>query len=141
MFHNPVQAISAAIAFNPYQTIKSNIEQMASQAASTICISINPSSSSDSQAYGSQSNEDHNYISTIDGNEVSSNTNVAQLIKESLPDLEAYLDPIITIYGGSQATESEANELFNTLDQLIPNTTINLLFSNQSNALYLISLE
>ena len=141
MFHNPVQAISAALAFNPYQTIKTNIEQMASQASSTLCISINPSSSADSQVYGSQSNEDPIYISRIDGNEVSSNTDPAQLIKESLPDLESHLDPIITIYGGSQSIESEANALLNTLEELIPNTTINLLFSNQSNALYLISLE
>lgn len=141
MFHNPVQAISAALAFNPYQTIKTNIEQMASQAASTLCISINPSSSADSQVYGSQSNEDPIYISRIDGNEISSNTDPAQLIKESLPDLESHLDPIITIYGGSQSIESEANALLNTLEELIPNTTINLLFSNQSNALYLISLE
>ena len=114
---------------------------MASQAASTLCISIDPSSSADSQVYGSQSNEDPIYISRIDGNEVSSNTDPAQLIKESLPDLESHLDPIITIYGGSQSIESEANALLNTLEELIPNTTINLLFSNQSNALYLISLE
>ena len=141
IFPNPVHAIAAALAFNPYQTTSANIKRMSLQASDTFCISIHSTDTSRLSIYDSQSRNQLQYISTIEGNEVSRHSEIPALIEASLPDLEAYLDPIITIYRGAHVSETDANDLFMELERKYPNTSISMLFANQSNSLYLVSLE
>ena len=141
VFHTPVHAICAALTFNPYNDSSVNFAKMSSQASQTLCISINPLPNDQLPVYPSQSIDSSQYISTIEYQEIAIHTDIAELISASLPDLCTYTHPILTIYRGSQTSESEAIELVDKLEQILPDTTIDMLFANQSSSLYLISLE